>query len=91
MPRGTLGLRQGGRLAGRASSLVSTATGSATRKTENQKQGWRWEGDRQHHSQPSTRRVQTMGTRSDSGHSRVSARERPGGCIAKAVALTPWL
>lgn len=25
------------------------------------------------------------------GHSRVSATERPEGCIAKAVALTPWL
>lgn len=40
------------------------------------------------HSQPSTHWVQTMGKRSDSGHSRVSARERPEGCIAEAVALT---
>ena len=31
------------------------------------------------------------GTRSDSGHSRVSASGRPEGCIAKALALTPWL
>lgn len=42
-------------------------------------------------SRPLLPRGQTIGERTESGPSRVSARERPEGCIAKAVALTPRL
>ena len=42
--KGHLGLRWGGRRATRARGLVSMATGSAARKTENQKQGWNGDG-----------------------------------------------
>lgn len=59
---------------GRLSHLISTATSSVTRR-KTENQKQGWE--------PSPLCV-------DDGKSRVSARERPEGCIAKAVALAPW-
>lgn len=57
MPRGTLGLRRGGRLARRTRGLVSMATGLATRKTENQKQGWNEDGKETGSFAPSPQRT----------------------------------
>lgn len=55
--KGHLGLRRGGRRATRARGLVSMATGLATRKTENQKQGWNGDGKETGAFAPSPRRT----------------------------------